>query len=356
MPYSDFFLGAGSPTGFVGYFNHLTEPDMGIDVTLIKAGPGCGKSTFMRNIAIALNEKGCFTELIHCSSDSDSLDGVICQEKNFAIIDATAPHIVEPKYPGAVEDVLSLYHLLDRQKLGENKEEIVALFAKNSCYHERATRYITAAGSLVQDSMRVAGFCLDSEKIDGFCKRFCAKKIAKSSTEGKAKEHLRVLGAITPKGHVFYGNTISAMAQEVVVIEDSYGCVAKKILSEVKNAALAKNYDIYTCYCAMSPYDKIEHIIIPELSLAVTTRNNYNEYEFGNVEVIKNSRFLRTEQLRERKKRLKFNKTTTEELLEQAVLMLKKAKSVHDDIEVHYVAAMDFGKLSLMQHDFLVKL
>ena len=77
-PVLDFFLGALSPSGFSGWFAEAAaEP--GARPRLIKAGPGCGKSTFMRR----MGEKGAQTapdgamiEQIHCSSDPDSLDGV----------------------------------------------------------------------------------------------------------------------------------------------------------------------------------------------------------------------------------------------------------------------------------------
>ena len=39
-------------------------------------------------------------EKIHCASDPDSLDGVIFLDQKRAIIDATAPHVVEPDAPG----------------------------------------------------------------------------------------------------------------------------------------------------------------------------------------------------------------------------------------------------------------
>ena len=46
-PVLDFLLGALSPSGFSGWFAEAAaEP--GAKPRLIKAGPGCGKSTFMR--------------------------------------------------------------------------------------------------------------------------------------------------------------------------------------------------------------------------------------------------------------------------------------------------------------------
>ena len=69
----DFYLGALGPHGFCGYFDRLCqEPDR--QMYLIKSGPGCGKSTMMRKIAEASPLP---VQRIHCSSDPDSLDGVI---------------------------------------------------------------------------------------------------------------------------------------------------------------------------------------------------------------------------------------------------------------------------------------
>ena len=60
----DFFLGAVGPGGFRGYFEQFgAEP--GIQLYLIKSGPGCGKSTMMRRIA---QKAGDPVERIHCSS------------------------------------------------------------------------------------------------------------------------------------------------------------------------------------------------------------------------------------------------------------------------------------------------
>ena len=66
-----------------------------------------------------------------------------------AIIDATAPHVVEPEAPGADERVLSLYHTIDADALHSHKDEVTALFARNQLLRSRAARYVASAGSLL---------------------------------------------------------------------------------------------------------------------------------------------------------------------------------------------------------------
>ncbi|MEG0804219.1 MAG: hypothetical protein RSF90_04605, partial [Pygmaiobacter sp.] len=74
----DFLLGAVSPGGFAGYFDQMLAVKSGWRTLLIKAGPGCGKSTMMCRIADMLAAQGETVQLIHCSSDPNSLDGVLC--------------------------------------------------------------------------------------------------------------------------------------------------------------------------------------------------------------------------------------------------------------------------------------
>ena len=136
-PSVDFFLGTTTPAGFKGYFAPLRR-EPGMQLVLLKSGPGCGKSTLMKRLARAAQDKGEPIQRIHCASDPDSLDGVVFLRQKRAIIDATAPHVVEPEAPGADERVLSLYHTIDADALHPHKDEVTALFARNQLLRSRA--------------------------------------------------------------------------------------------------------------------------------------------------------------------------------------------------------------------------
>ena len=159
----DFFLGATTPAGFKGYFEPLRH-EPGMQMYLIKSGPGCGKSTLMKRLAQAAEQQGQPIEKIHCASDPDSLDGVVFLQKHAAILDATAPHVVEPDAPGADEIVVSLYHTIDSEKLATHRDEVKALFARNAALRGRAARYIASAGSLMLDSRRAEACSANFEK------------------------------------------------------------------------------------------------------------------------------------------------------------------------------------------------
>ena len=46
-----FFLGTNSAQGFVSFFSQLAGPEPDWHTYIIKGGPGCGKSTFLRRVA-----------------------------------------------------------------------------------------------------------------------------------------------------------------------------------------------------------------------------------------------------------------------------------------------------------------
>ena len=338
----DFFLGATTPAGFKGYFEPLRR-EPGMQMLLIKSGPGCGKSTLMKRLAQAAEHSGETVERIHCASDPDSLDGVILPGRRKAIVDATAPHTMEPDAPGADEIVVSLYHTIDAGKLHEHTGEVKALFARNALLRSRAARYVASAGSLLLDSRRAEACSANFEKVRRYVKRLCARVLPR--TEGTGTEELRLLSAVTPKGEVFYQGTAQVLAEKFIVFRDDYGAVSRLLLELIRAEALTRGYHLITCPCAMHPEDKIDHILIPELKLAFLTDNRWHPVQLPGVQAVRCSRFLDRENLAAYRARLRFNERAAAELLEQAAALMAQAKSCHDELETYYRSAVDFAKV-----------
>ncbi len=211
---------------------------------------------------------------------------------------------------------------------------------QNKALVERATRYITAAGSLLQDSMRVALSCTDTAKARAFAGTLSRRYI---SSSGEAPhEEIRLLSALTLQGIIFYSNTIAKLADTTVVLDDEYGAASRTLLYALREEALQKGHNIVTCYCSMSPYEKIEHLFIPALRLCFVTSNSYHPIQFSGQRTIHCTRFCNKEGLKLRRKRLHFNKRAVDELFAQASSIQKEAKECHDALEQYYIDAVDF--------------
>ena len=333
----DFFLGSHSPQGFRGYFDALdAQPDLWL--YLIKAGPGCGKSTMMKRLASAADG---ITERIHCSSDPDSLDGVIFSSPRAAVLDATAPHTLDPAFPGAKESVVSLYHTLDAKQLRACAGQIRALFGQCGCHQAAAGRSIVSAGMLLTEQRAIAARCVDSEKLRGYATRLAARCFPRTGRTGR--EQIRLLSAVTPQGVLVWRDTVSALCDQITVFQDEYGAAAFPLLAILRQAALDSGYEVYSCVCPLSAGSEVQHLLVPERGMAFVTSNRWHPMEYPGQKTVRCSRFWDANRLRCHKNRLLLCRKTVDGLLEQASASLRQAKACHDVLERYYVDAADFA-------------
>lgn len=346
-----YFLAANSCEGFCSYFDKSYLPDGEWRVFIIKGGPGTGKSSFMKYFALKAEEKGYKTVLCPCSSDPNSLDGVILPEKKLVILDGTPPHTVEPAFPGACEKILNFGEFWDDSAFNADKKEIIATTLLNKAYHKTASRYIEAAGKLILDSYKTELACTDKEKALQFSKNLCRKLIPKKENAPVGNEWIRFIEGITPLGIVSYSATLLKEVPKTVIIDDEYGGASNIIMSFIREYALKNGYEIINLKNPFLPSLITDHIIIPELSVAIATENAYIHFS-SKERRIHARRFVSSKKLHLSRERLKFNKKAAKELLLSAAGALNGAKQVHDKLESYYIKAMNFEKLTAFAERF----
>lgn len=344
-----YFLAANSCEGFTSAFTGCYDAKKGWRAYIIKGGPGTGKSSFMKYLAAKADEKNIKLELCPCSSDPDSLDALILPDKKIIILDGTAPHTVDPVYPGICEEILNFGSFWNKKALADNAENIIKLTDKNKALHRAASRYIQAAGQIMTDNLKIADAGTAKEKVDSFALQLCKKYIPKKG--GSSSEQVRYLCGTTPKGIVSFANTALAATENHIIIEDRYGIVADSIMQIIRSYALSHGYDIITIKNAFLPTRLIDHIIIPELSLSFLREYEFQHFVSDNRR-IHARRFMSAKNLGKSRERIRFNKKAIHELLLGAVTVLNEAKAVHDKLEDYYISAMNFDELTLFANEF----
>lgn len=339
-----FFLGANTPGGFHSMFSELYDPNDGWRAYILKGGPGTGKSTFMKNIAGKCDEAGIEYEVIRCSSDPDSLDALRIPEKKVVLADGTAPHVLDPRFPGAVDTVLDLSAYWDREKLIENRAEIVRLTRENSTHHKKCVRYLQAAESLGRDIRRLALSTVDSDKVERYASRLASRKFGTPrGTVGT--ESKRLLSAVTPQGVFVHRNTIEKY-EDVLVLEDAYGAVAGILVGCLRRYALGAGLDVISCPCSLQIENGPEHLLVPQIGFAVVTGNT--AHGFTGETTVHASRFMDKSLLKGHRSRITFSARTKKELLDEAANCMQAALTVHDKLEIPYKNAMDFGAVQAL--------
>ncbi len=346
-----FFLGANTPNGFVSLYDSMASYEDGWHLYVIKGGPGTGKSTTMRHLADAL-EGSQPVEYIHCSSDADSLDAILLPQTKLAVLDGTPPHPMEPKYPGAYETCFYLNDCWDEALLVKRGDRIVSLFQEIEGHHRQARRFLNAAGALLTDRSRVAARETDYHKIAGYARRMAAKEFSPTGNP-HPRETLRFLSAVTDQGPVCFSETLEALCDRVIALEDPYGASAQLLMSLLRAHALERGQDVISCYCPMAPHEKLEHLILPQLRLGFVTVNPFHPMaELSTWRTIHASRFTDTKALSAHKHMLSFHKRAAAQMLQQAGEHIAQAKALHNLLEEEYMAAMDYQKVNAKRNVF----
>ena len=344
-----YFLGANSRYGFYSLYDGFTSPASGDFLWVIKGGPGCGKSSFMKKIGAAAEEHGLPVEYIHCSGDPDSLDGVRLPTLRTAYADGTAPHVIESVYPGAASLYLDLGTFYDAGALETELDAIVDINRRYKRLYDRAYACIAASAGVSPRSIPGLYGAAETEKVRRKLHSFAAREF-KGDGSGSAVKR-RFLSAVSCKGRVFFSDTVKALGRRVYAVDNEYG-LADSFLSGV--AALAEENGCASVLCP-DPIDPetLEAVLLPELSLALLATDGKTGYD-GEID-----RHIRLDALIEKdaaaalRPEVRKARKLSGELLDYGIETLAKAKALHDELEKIYNPHVDFDGLYAVAADHI---
>lgn len=323
------FPGGNTCEGFFSYHRYILDEGR---TFILKGGPGSGKSTLMKNMANEMIKYGLSIEYHHCSSDKTSIDGILIKELNTAILDGTAPHVIEPILPGLSDDIVDLGKYIDRGKLLDNKERILKAKLNNKRSYRKTYSYFRAGKEILKEIVYE-----NKEKVDfkGFDELYLdlRDEIYNSETiDTMGKERHLFNRSFTPSGLADYTDTI-LKGRRIYYIKAEYGTGKSTLLHRISKEGLLRGYDVDIFHEPLIP-QKINTIIVPELNLALSAtdyarKNYYKEIDLNN--------FLK-EDIKNKNDHNIFNK-----LIEIGIRNLSEAKLNHDILEESYRPAIDFN-------------
>jgi len=338
------FAGNNTSKGFYSYFQYTFNPDEANHIYILKGGPGVGKSSFMKKYGAKMKEKGYDVEYIHCSSDHESLDGILIPKLKLAFVDGTAPHIVDPKIPGAVDEIINLGVYLDNKKLEENRREIMQINKKKSNLYRSAYRYLECAGLIFEEIQSNYDEVTNYSKFLDLCKevssKFFANKVSEARKQSLGKLRKLFCEAYTANGHIKYTEGICE-GKRVWAINGENKNASAKLLEYVANEAMQKGYDVEGYYHPLIP-EKLQHISIPELNAVITTESCSNQGYDASINL---NHIIDYKKIKN-KEELDNNMQLFDLLINLALVKLGEVKKEHQRLENYYVKSMDFKKVN----------
>ena len=330
-----FFAGANSGSGFQNLFHEMTDIADTYDFMILKGGPGVGKNTFMREIGRTMEQAGVKVEYLWCSGDPDSLDGVVLPELRCAVADGTAPHVLEPVYPAAVDRYVDLGRFYDLTAAKAAAEEVRQHTHAYKAAYERAYRSLRAARQLEMENMVEAERTFDGQRALRRTEGIIQREL-RGTGRRRGKTVRRFLGSITRKGYVWRFDSVEVLCPKVYVLLDSWG-LGGQMLARLQKAAVENGWDTIVC---PSPEDlnRVEHLLVPEAGVAFVTSREGMEFE---GEVFRRVRLDALAQP-EGKARMRFRNRMTNLLRQEAVEALQEAGKNHDALEAVYNPYVDF--------------
>lgn len=350
----NYFAGGNTPEGFYSFFHYL--PYQAEKVFILKGGPGTGKSTFMKNIAADLMKIDLDVEFHWCASDNNSLDGLLIPELKIAFFDGTTPHLIDPVFPGVVEEIINLDEFLDKESLKNNKNTIIHLTKSVRKHFQEAYSFLKAAKIVYHHWKKYYQSSQDMEKYHQLVHNLIKDNIKKGNFKPGQERHL-FGSAITPAGPVNFLENLSEECNKRILIKGSPGTGKSKLIESFCQEAAKYGYFILYLHCPLEP-EQLDGAIIPELDTALlvgtpphhlegikTTDTTINLGETIDLNYIKqfNGEILDAERI-------------YEDLMKRVYYFLKKARTLYNELESYYSNALNFAKIDKLREELTKKI
>ncbi len=351
-----FFAGGNTVCGFYSLFNYIhTQIDGRIIV--IKGGPGTGKSTFMKEIGKRAMEHGFDIEQFYCSSDPSSLDGLTIPSLNLTIIDGTAPHVVDPVYPGARDEIINLGNFWDTYLLQQHKEEITAIIQQGKTIYPQAYQYLKEASVVMEKLRYLMSLSLDSSGLSQMSHSLLGE-LAAELPPAKKEPTVRHLfaGAISSEGLINFYPSILADCTTLYLLTGDPGTGKSYLLQQIYDTVRRAGHDLEAYRCPFEP-ERLDAVVIPVLQTAFVKGNHPHSFSLPATQKLQSqltlslNKHTRLSSLRSTAAERTENMERFWFLLGKAIEKFQQAKKNHQKLEEYYIPAMDFNKIDSLQEE-----
>ncbi len=249
-------------------------------------------------------------------------------------------HVTDPTYPGALGHYVSLGDFYDRKGLRAFGDELVELNQRYRASYARAYQCLRAAKEVRQNGEEPFWTAGAAAKIKKRVQGILSREVKRKKGQ-RGRVARRFLGGLTCQGHICLYGTMEAQYKRIYELQDFSG-LGGQMLAELLGGIQAAGYDVIAW---LSPEDPtvLEHLSVPELSLAFVTTRGSHSLEKRPFRRIRLESMAEGELLKEGRTRLRFSNRMAAELQKDGIRELQQAKELHDALEAIYHPFVDFA-------------
>lgn len=352
------FPGGNTAYGFYSYYDHIIEPDA-TRIFVIKGGPGVGKSTFMRGIGEEMLAAGYDVEYMCCSSDNGSLDGLVIPAARVAFIDGTAPHVVDPKNPGVVDEIVHLGDFWDESKMRSYKEDVLDANRRVSRLFQIAYSQLKEAKVIRDEVESYITESMDFAKVNGALRETAGRIFKGTPIQHERFPKIRRLfaSAISPDGVVHHLETLFQSIKYLYLIQGPPGSGRSTFLARIAETAVIRGLDIEVFHCAFLPRE-VDLLVIPAIKTAVlkeVAELGFTPPEGLEVCPVSLGRYSNPQALTFWAAAIAHARRRFNDALDRGIHYIREAKLTHDYMESFYIAAMDFNAVEQKRREIVAR-
>ncbi|MGE5629482.1 MAG: hypothetical protein ACM3TR_00120 [Caulobacteraceae bacterium] len=250
---------------------------------------------------------------------------------------------MDPKNPGAVDEIINLGEYWNEEGLVKDRESIVNFNKEIKGLFNSAYRYLASAKEMQDDIENIVSGAVDAAKLNRMListKNELVDGIEILDKVGKTR-HL-FDSAITPDGLVDYIETIIDGNYACYYLNGAPGTGSTELLSYLAGEYNLKGYDVELYHQPLNP-ERLQTLVVDSLKVAVTVNPKLEHKAYKIIDLNGN---MNADKLESKTGMLANDKKMQDDMLAEAVKRIQMAKKEHDEMEKSYIASMNFDAIT----------
>ena len=232
---------------------------------------------------------------------------------------------MDPAYTGVLGHYINLGEFYDRKTLRPMAKEFTEIMVRYRGIYAKAYQSIRAAKEVRNSGEAEVHLTGVLDKVSKRAKGILSREVKRKRGQlGQVKN--RFLGAISCDGVLCLYGTIYKQSKRIYELQD-FGGLAHYMISDLQEAIVKAGYDVVAYHSPEDP-DRVDHLVVPELSLAFVTTTSQRGLDRRPYRRIRMESMMDKQKAKATKAKLRLSQRIANELLEDGIVERSEERRV----------------------------